>query len=97
MYILERLLTYTLYVVQRVADLMKGGKLVFDENTGLILPTNADSSNIPTQGVIGNTPALSFTNYLHSPHEPVSVYHSFTVHLCIHVHVYLSHHAWFCI
>ena len=69
--------------LQRAVELMKDGKLVVDANTGLLV--NTDDSDHPTQGTIGEAPTLLFTNYLHSPYEPVSIYMYIHCYVCTYV------------
>jgi hypothetical protein len=56
---------------ERVAELLKEGRLTREETTGLLQPATTDNhSSLPEWEKTGDFPALPFANYLHSPHDP---------------------------
>ena len=57
--------------MQRLAELLREGKLSLDKSTGLLRPTGTDVC-LPAHDRTGETPTSPFSNYLHSHHEPVS-------------------------
>ena len=59
---------------QRVAELLKDGKLGYDKNTGLLQLADTDAGLSAAQDTNGEIPTSPFSNYLHSEHEPVSAY-----------------------
>ena len=70
---------------QRLAELVKEGKLSVDKSTGLLQPVSSDSC-LPGRDASGEVPVSSFANYLHSHHEPVSIYrHVHVSRKCMHV------------